>query len=91
MWECVAPINTWRDRFFENSDELHSVHRLLSLSLHTVASSIVSVAAQCSQRIIFLPQSSVGASHGAGSVGDKRGVRSPLLSVCFSLGWSGKC
>ncbi len=70
-------IFTWRDRFFEDSDELHSVHRLplslsLSLTLHSVANSIVSVAAQRSQRIIFLPRSSVGASHGAGSVGDKR-------------------
>lgn len=62
--ERAAGIHTWRDGFFENSDELHSVHRLPSLSRHTVARSVVSVAAQHTGRILLLPRSSVGSSHG---------------------------
>ncbi len=83
--KCAGFILTRRDRFFEDSDELHSAG--CSLSLHSVASSLVSVAAQRSQRIIFLPRSSVGASHGAGSVGGKTGGSSRCsLGVSHSDG-----
>lgn len=54
-------------------------------SLHSAASSIVSVAAQRSQRIIFLPQNSVGASHRAGYIGVERGFSPPLLARRFHL------
>lgn len=92
VWERTAGIHTWRDGFFENSDELHSVHRLPSLSSHgrSLARSVVSVAAQHTGRILLLPRSSVGSSHGAGSVATREtGV--PRCSVgVFLLGWCKK-
>lgn len=60
------------------------------LSCHTVARSVVSVAAQHTGRILLLPRSSVGSSHGAGSVATREtGV--PRCSVgVFLLGWCKK-
>lgn len=77
--QCEGGILTWRNGFFENSDELHSVLQLpLSLRTRTV-----SVASQLTQRIICLPPSSVCTSHRAGSIGDEGGVGSPVLAVRF--------
>lgn len=38
MRECAGPVFTWRDRLLEDSDELHSVHRLRCLALSALGS-----------------------------------------------------
>lgn len=61
----AVSVLTWRDRFLEDRDELHSVPGALSsLGRCRLPRSTLS-------GIIFLPRDSVGASHGGASVGEE--------------------